>query len=84
MASDIAEKTQLMLDIIDKIKDYKVSLENAKKLSSFQREKKAKEINSQLLLLLNELEKHNSDVYNAVSLESFLVSEGWQKQSRYL
>ena len=76
MASDIAEKTQLMLDIIDKIKDYKVSLENAKKLSSFQREKKAKEINSQLLLLLNELEKHNSDVYNAVSLESFLVSEG--------
>jgi len=76
MASNIAEKTQLMLDIIDKIKDYKVSLENAKKLSSFQREKKVKEINSQLLLLLNELEKHNSDVYNAVLLESFLVSEG--------
>ena len=76
MASNIVELTESMLSIIDRIKDHKVSLENAKKLSQFQKENKVKDINSKILALLNQLEKYNSDVYSAVSLESFLVSEG--------
>lgn len=81
MAYSLIDITQNMLDIVDKIKDQKIKLENAKNLPYSQRDIKIKEIKNNILGLLIKLEKYNSNVYDEVSLESFLTTEGI-KQAR--